>query len=346
MKTKEKILAILEANRGKNISGEAIAQQIGVSRNAVWKAVNALKKDGRKITAATKKRAEHASKFEDPSERELRRFEDAVSRQTKKGYCLCDDGDTLSAAGMSPFLQNGAEKIFVFPVLESTNKTAKEMAISDAAHGTVVFANAQTAGRGRYGRSFFSPPSRGIYMSFILRPEKLGFHAPTLVTSFAAVAVCESIETICNKSPKIKWVNDIFLDEKKICGISAEAIFDLESAEIQWVVVGVGVNFSGADFPEELREIAGAIFCDKPAVTRNRLAAEIINRMLSENPNNAEILQKYKRRMKMLGEKILVTGNEPFEAVALDIDDGGRLIVRKNDGEVVTLSAGEVRILL
>jgi BirA family biotin operon repressor/biotin-[acetyl-CoA-carboxylase] ligase len=312
MKTKEKILALLEENRGRSISGEALAVRLGVSRNAVWKAVNELKKSGHKIEAIT-----------------------------NKGYCLCYDDDVLSARGMN------APKIHIYPVLESTNKTAKEMALSEAEHGTVIIANSQTAGRGRYGRSFFSPASCGIYMSIILHPDKIGFDTPTLVTSFAAVSVCEAIEAVSDKTPRIKWVNDIFIEGKKVCGILTEAVTDFESGGIQWIVVGIGVNFKKAELPEELREKAGAVFDDSGTVTRNQLAGGIIKRMVSEKPDSAEeILKKYKSRMMMLGEEVSVLGSgQSYRAVVSDIDSIGRLIVRREDGEVAVLSSGEISIV-
>jgi len=319
MSTKKHILALLESNRGQSISGGHIAEQLNISRNAVWKAIKELEKDGYRIKAAT-----------------------------NKGYCLCEDNDILSVQGIVPFLsqKETADKIFVYPSLESTNKTAKEMAISEAKHGTIIIADQQTAGKGRYGRNFHSPAAHGIYMSFILHPAQLGFDTPTMVTSFAAVAVCESIEAISEKTPQIKWVNDIFLDGKKICGILTEAVTDYESGNVEWVVVGIGINFSTPDFPEDLRQIAGAVFTGEhfPA-TRNHLAGEVINRLTANRCGKKEMMDKYKKRLMMLGKKILVIGAEqPYEALAVDIDDIGRLIVKKDDGEILSLSSGEISI--
>jgi len=245
---------------------------------------------------------------------------------------------------MLPFLPGGetAGKIFLHATIGSTSDTAKEMAVTGAEHGTIVIAEHQTAGRGRHGRSFYSPGAQGIYMSLILSPAHLGLSLPTLVTAFAAVVVCETIETICAKTPQIKWVNDVFLDGKKICGILTEAVGE-------WVVVGIGINFSTAqaDLPEDLRGIAGAIFSSgNPSVSRNRLAGEVISRILAGQPDGREkLLEKYKQRLMMLGKKVLVTGAaQPYEATALDIDDTGRLIVRKDTGEVLSLNSGEISI--
>ena len=324
MSTKKTVLELLEKRRGESISGKFIAEKLNVSRNAVWKAIKELEKDGYKITAVT-----------------------------NKGYCLCDDNDILSVQGMLPFLtiEEGRNKIFIHNSLESTNKTAKEMAISGAGHGTVIIADSQTSGRGRYGRDFFSPPNSGIYMSFILRLTHLRFESPTIVTAFAAVSVCKAIEALTEKLPRIKWVNDIFLNEKKICGILTEAVSDFESGNIEWVVVGIGINFTApaAGYPPELKNIIGSIFPDNNhTATRNHLAAEIINRMMNlENQyDKNEMFREYKKRLMMLGEKIkVIDPNEPFEATAIDIDDMGRLVVRKTDGEILSLSSGEISIV-
>ncbi|MCL2815607.1 MAG: biotin--[acetyl-CoA-carboxylase] ligase [Oscillospiraceae bacterium] len=258
------------------------------------------------------------------------------------------EDDILSVSGMLPFLSDKktAGKINIHISLESTNKTAKELAASGAKPGTVVIADCQSAGKGRYGRSFFSPPNRGIYMSFIVRPRAL---SPTLVTLYAAVSVCRAIEEAAKKEPRIKWVNDIFLDGKKICGILTEAAADFQSGGIKRAVVGIGVNVTAdeSDFPEELKNIAGAVFQgEEPAVTRNRLAAGIINHMADfENIDEKETLGEYKKRLFMLGKRVWVSNsNETYEALAVDIDETGRLIVKKDDGRILPLSSGEVTV--
>jgi BirA family biotin operon repressor/biotin-[acetyl-CoA-carboxylase] ligase len=316
--TKKNVLALLEGSRGQAVSGERIAERLNLSRNAVWKAVKELEKDGYKITAVT-----------------------------NKGYCLSDDNDILSAEGISVYLPGKTGNITVYPTLESTNKTAKELAVAGGPHGTVIIADSQTDGKGRYGRGFHSPPGCGIYMSIILRPSPR-LENPTLVTAYTAVSVCEAIEALAGKLPGIKWVNDIFLKGKKICGISTEAVTDFESGCMQWIVVGIGINFTQpADgFPEGLRDIAGAVFSDgKPPVSRNRLAADIINRMSGFNGDcdGGTVFAEYRKRLITPGRRITVSGTgTPFEADALDIDDAGRLIVKKDDGETLTLLAGEV----
>ena len=327
MSTKKYVLELLENQRGQSISGERIAKQLGVTRNAVWKAVKELKKDGYKIEAIT-----------------------------NKGYRLSDDNDILSIQGMLPFLSNKdiSKNISLFPSLESSNTTAKELAIAGAGHGTIIIADSQSAGRGRYHRSFYSPSGHGIYISFILRPSKYNLaNNPTLITSYAAVSVCQAIEATTEKKPKIKWVNDIFLEEKKICGILTEAITDFETGNMQWIVLGIGINYTtpASGFPKEIKHIAGAVFSNnKPTITRNRLAAELINRILDFEVawDRDNILAQYKERLFILGERVAVTESNgaSFDAVAIDIDNTGRLIVKKDGGEILSLSAGEVSLKL
>ncbi|MCL2003730.1 MAG: biotin--[acetyl-CoA-carboxylase] ligase [Oscillospiraceae bacterium] len=181
-------------------------------------------------------------------------------------------------------MRSGGGRIHRYQSLPSTNSTAKEMAAAGAEHGTVIIADSQTAGRGQYGRAFFSPPDHGLYMSVILRPPHFLTETPSLATAFAAVAVCEAIEAVSDKKPRIKPVNDILLGAKKVCGILAETSAGAESGRVRWLVVGVGINVTTPEtvFPEALRQSAGALFsAEETPVTRARLAAEILSRLAS-----------------------------------------------------------------
>ncbi|MCL1880684.1 MAG: biotin--[acetyl-CoA-carboxylase] ligase [Oscillospiraceae bacterium] len=338
--TKSKTLAFLENNRGQYISGTNIAKELGVSRTAVWKAVKYLQKDGYTIEAVT-----------------------------QKGYCLieCPENDVISLHGIQQFLLEHKNKcqVYYFPQLKSTNDTAKEMALAGNEHGTVVIADILTDGKGRRGRRFFTQAGCGVYLSIILRPDVDEWNRlSTMLTCYAALAVCRALEKVLSddyfedKQAKIKWVNDVFLvsddRRRKICGILTEAVTDFETGGVQWAVVGIGVNFLEPDggFPEEIAEIAGALFSGGmiPTITRNQLAAEIINEMLgfsvvletSEEPP----LKEYKARLMMLGERVtVINANETqYEATALDIDESGGLVIRKDCGEVITLSVGEISV--
>ena len=325
MSTKDRILELLEQQRGQSISGEHLAEILSVSRNAVWKAVKELQKDGYDIVAVT-----------------------------NKGYCLSNENDIISIQGIKPFLSKKslsyANKIKIYKSLESTNKTAKEMAVAGAEHGTVVISDCQTKGRGRYARNFFSPSGGGLYMSIVLRPEVLPFENPTTITAFAAVSVCEAIESVSKKVPQIKWVNDIFIDGKKVCGILTEAVTDFESGGLDWVVLGIGINVytRTEEFPTELQAIATSIYPDKKLLgVRNKLSAEIINRILGLKvlPSETEVFEKYKKRLMILGKEITVIQNQTeYRATAIDVDSIGHLIVKNEKGEIITLYSGEIRI--
>lgn len=322
MSVKDFVLKKLEENRGIPLSGESLANMLSVSRAAVWKAVHALQEAGYHI--------------------------EAVPNQ---GYTLCTDSDLLSAQGIQPFLKKAAEgrEIRVYPCVASTNQEAKKMALDGAEHGSAVLAEEQSAGRGRMGRSFFSPRGSGLYMSVILRPRTDASNA-VLITTAAAVGVCRAIETVTGRQPQIKWVNDLYLDDKKICGILTEAVTNFETGSIESVVVGIGVNFKGQPelFPEDLRHRAGfLLFDENVTVTRNQLAAEIINQLcaLCDTLETRAFLTEYRSRSMILGEPIRFLRNNVWtNAKAVDIDENGGLIVEHAGGRLETLSSGEISI--
>lgn len=332
MSTRGNVLKALEENKGATISGEELANRLNISRAAVWKAIQELRKEGYRIDAIT-----------------------------NKGYSLAQDSDMLSVEGILPYVKASsmADRIHVFKSLESTNLTAKKMALDGAPAGTVVIAEEQTRGRGRMGRSFCSPPAGGIYMSFILKP-RFDTAKSVLITTAASVAVCRAIEIITGISCRIKWVNDIYLGEKKICGILTEAVTDFESGHIEYIVLGIGINYSTnpAAFPAELAGIAGSLFEEVPedGISRNRLIAEVIDQVLeiNEKLESKEFIHEYKNRSFVLGKEILVIPTaglsrdrspaDGIPAAAEDIDEDGGLVVRYRDGSVQTLNSGEISI--
>ena len=323
MSSKSNVLRVLEEKKGESISGEELAKALQISRSAVWKAINELKKDGYQITAVT-----------------------------NRGYCLDPSTDLLSVEGMEPYLHHPEWKsnLSVYQLLESTNITAKKMALDNAPHGTVVFAEEQTGGRGRMGRSFVSPKHSGIYMSLLLRP-RLSAQDSLLVTTAASVAVCRAIEKVTGIQAEIKWVNDIYVNQRKICGILTEAVTDFESGGIESIILGIGVNFSTAkeEFPEELQKKVGALFEVVPErLDRNQLAAEIVNQVLElcDDLRNRSFLEEYRSRSLVLGKNVQVVrfSQEPYPAKAVDIDGDGGLVLEREDGNVEVLQSGEVSI--
>ena len=265
----------------------------------------------------------------------------------------CDQNrDEISVSGIKQFLAypEASENIILFEEIDSTSREAKKLAISGCAHGTVILANRQSAGKGRRGRSFFSPPYSGIYMSVILDNAVFQFSSPTAVTAYTALCVCDAIESVCDLIPSIKWVNDIILDGKKIGGILTEAVTALKTHTVSAFIIGIGINVSTktSDFPVILQKHAGSIYPDGNApVSRNQLVAEIINRLFyGDKPDEGLLFEQYKERLFMLGTDILVIQeNNMYMARALDINDQGHLIIKKRNGETVLLLSGEISIL-
>lgn len=235
----------------------------------------------------------------------------------------------------------------IFEELDSTNRYVKELAENGAPEGVVVIAEAQSRGRGRLGRSFFSPEGTGIYMTVLLRP-KIELQNAVRLTSMTAVAVAEAIERVCEVPAQIKWVNDIFLNQKKVCGILAEAGIDAAGQTLKYAVVGIGINVGKMVFPDELKEIATSVEkeCGQE-IQREVLIAEVLRSLRKWYPSiqDGSFLPESKRRSVLLGKEIQVHCHDGsfYEAVAVDLDDMGHLIIEK-DGQRELLHSGEVSI--
>lgn len=322
MTVKDRLIGLFDRNRGKFLSGAEIAEQLDCTRNAVWKAVKSLQEEGYKITAVT-----------------------------NRGYRLDEDTDVLSASGVVKYLNADTASLLdvkVFKTIDSTNLALREYANDGAAEGTVVISGEQTRGRGRLGRSFFSPSDTGLYMSILLRPQMSASDAIKITTA-AAVSVAEAIEKLSELRPKIKWVNDIYLHERKVCGILTEASFSMENGGLEYAVLGIGVNAYEPEsgFPEEIRDIAGAVFTDHQSDMRNRLAGEILNSFMKyyADLDRSSFYESYRDRLMWRGEKIFViSGDKKIPATLLDVDRECRLLVRYEDGSEAAVSTGEISI--
>ncbi|MDE5991788.1 MAG: biotin--[acetyl-CoA-carboxylase] ligase [Oscillospiraceae bacterium] len=321
MPLKDKVLAVLEENKGKSVSGSEIARSVGMTRSAVWKAVKNLREEGYSICAVT-----------------------------NRGYCLSEESDFLSEQSIVPNLRTQAlgRKIDVFKTIDSTNNFAKSLAQLGAVHGTTVVSEVQTQGKGRMGRDFYSPMGMGVYMSVILRP-KLSVEHSLLITSCAAVAVAEAVERIAEIDCKIKWVNDIYAGGKKLCGILTEASVDVEQGGLEYAIVGMGINVQNVTFPKNLADTATSVRMetDKP-VSRSVLAAEILNCLEErlETIKDKSFLEEYRRRSNVIGNRIEVTHNDISEEMdCIGIDEIGRLLVRLDSGEEKALTSGTVRLV-
>ena len=322
MASRHKVLSLLEEHKGSFISGEEIARKLSITRAAVWRAIGDLRTLGYDIESST-----------------------------RIGYRLSERSDKLSAEGIRSVLPTSyLANIIYYDTIDSTNREAKQLALEGAPQGTIVVASQQTAGRGRLGRSFFSPKESGLYMSIVLRPE-MNSSLALRITSAAAVAVCRAIERHCDKEAGIKWVNDVFIDGMKVCGILTEGISGFESGRIESVVVGIGLNHTipKAGFPSELSSIAGALFSDIPPLrsSRNQVAADIIACFFDLLPflESSAFLDEYRKRSIVLGKRVLVThGSESYEAVASGIEEDGSLVVQLPTGELRILSSGEISL--
>ena len=324
MTTKEKLLALLEENKGTFFSGEEIARTLQVSRAAVWKAVNALREDGYTIDAAT-----------------------------NKGYRLSPDSDILSPQGIRRFLKPEYRNLnlTVLPTAPSTNALVREKANQGCPEGCVIVACEQTAGRGRYGRQFFSPADTGVYLSLLLRPTAYSPQQATCLTAAAAAAMCQAIEAVTGQQPGIKWVNDIFLRGKKVCGILTEAAVGLETGSLDYMVLGVGVNLypPAEGFPAEIQSIAGSVLERSCPEAKNRLVGEFLNRFwyFYTHPECRAYLEDYRSRSLAIGQNVTVlSAGRAVSAYAYGIDDDFRLLVRYENGDTEALSYGEIRIQL
>lgn len=318
MGTKNRLLEILESERGRYISGEELARRLSVSRAGIWKQIRSLREAGYAIAAVK-----------------------------NKGYCLDISNDRLSLEGMLPYLEYPAlrEKIFVFDTLDSTNNELKRREIGGAPSGTVVIANQQNAGRGRLGRSFYSPAGGGVYFSILLRPS-FSMDRAVLTTVAASVAAARAVFAVTGRYPEIKWVNDLYMDGKKVCGILTEAIAGFETGAMEAVVVGIGIN-CGAVFPEELQRIAGNVRPENENTAfRNRLAAELVNRVskLESMIEKQDFLSEYREHSMVIGKYITLLQEPGSCYLAEGIGENGELILRSSDGRKRFLNTGEISI--
>ncbi len=358
MSTKEKVLKMLVEAKGQAVSGEVLAAECGVSRAAIWKAINALREQGLQIEGTT-----------------------------NGGYQLKDDDIFSDELFRQTFASNYPEfsesHIECFKEIDSTNTYAKRIlaecgnlrdssgALTEAGkkyHKAIFIAEKQTAGRGRLGRTFVSPEKCGIYFSVIYAPRG-GITDPAKLTACSAVAVCRALNKIFGKydfKPEIKWINDIFAGGKKICGIGTEGIANFETGLIESAIIGIGVNVKKNPEIEgtDLGKIAGSIEetlweTNKeslPQLNRSQIVAEIIGQVFTifeedskSTASHAKIIKEYKEASFLIGKQLTVfplIGDQEssYKATATDIDENAGLIVTLKDGTTRILHSGEVSL--
>lgn len=315
MTLKDRILYTLMLNGGKIISAAKLSENT-VSRNAVWKTIRSLQSEGYPI-----------------------------ENIPGKGYSM--DIVDLPYSKEIKRLTNDRFCPEVLWETDSTNTLLRQRAERGAPHGTVIVACRQNGGKGRMGRSFFSETG-GLYLSLLLKPQTAAERGGD-ITGVAAVAVSEAIEAVTGKRTYIKWVNDVFCDGKKVCGILTEAAVSLEGGLLNYAVLGIGLNvYSPKDgFPRELAHIAGSLYGANEVRVGliNRLAAEILCRFDDLYKCPATALAGYKERCFLLGQQVTAVraGNET-QVKVLDVAEDYSLIVQTADGEKRLLNSGEVRV--
>ena len=237
--------------------------------------------------------------------------------------------------------------INVFNEVTSTNTLLKE-------HGKIknewctFIASSQTGGKGRLGRSFYSPKGSGVYFSVLLKPN-LEIEKAILITTAAAVAVARSLENLGCKNSQIKWVNDIFLNNKKVCGILCESVINATTKKLDFAVLGVGINLVRPkdDFPEDIKNIAGAVFENANGDLKERFVAGFLNEfyIIYNDLNALSFMDEYREKCFFLGEEItVINGEKKVKAKAISIDENARLEVEYETGEREFLSSGEISI--
>ena len=232
-----------------------------------------------------------------------------------------------------------------FDEIDSTNNYAKRFVKLGYTDGTAIVADHQTAGRGRLGRSFYSPAGTGIYFTLIRSMNTIGANNLLRQTPAAAVAAIEAIDAVTGADSQIKWVNDIYVDGKKAAGILTESIASREGGPFDTVLIGVGFNCTTREFPEDIKDTAGAI--SRLDVDRNQMTAVFWKRLLywSDHADSPEMIQKYREKSLVLGRPVsFELGGMLFHGTAEDIDAYGHLNVRLEDGSIRSLDSGEISL--
>lgn len=319
--TEEKLAALLLDHQGEYLSGESVSRELGVTRSAIWKGVDRLRRDGWEVESGT-----------------------------NRGYRLARVPDLITEPVVAHFLPEGRPApIYSFPELDSTITHGQRMALGGVEPNAVILADRQTGGMGRMGRSFLSPGGVGIYLSYLLAPRCAGERL-SLLTSCAGLAVCEAIRTCTGLAPRIKWPNDIILGSRKVCGILTRLVSDGEDGSVGWAIIGIGINVAQESFPEELAEKAVSIRMAGKTVLRAQLAAELIRRLdgifsgSGWQEGDPAILAELRRLSCTLGQPVLVSSpTKEEQGEAVDIAPDGSLLVRFPDG-LRAVSSGEVSV--
>ena len=320
---KEEILRILWENKGAYISGEQISQSLEVSRTAIWKHIKSLKEEGYSIESSP-----------------------------RSGYCLVGQPDLLLPEELKRELSTGwlGQEIHYYRTIDSTNSLAKKLAAGGAVEGTTIIAEEQTAGKGRLGRQWTSPFGLGLWLSVILRPQITPLEAPK-ITMLVSVALQEAILEATGLLAKIKWPNDIFLEDRKIAGILLEMSGEMDSINHLIVGIGINVNLAQEDFPQELKDKATSLKIELgKKVCRVSLTKLLLVKLeyyynLFKQGEGSLLMEKWRSASCTLGKEVRVTTpNEVLEGQAVDFGEDGSLLVQLSNGSLREIMAGDVTL--
>lgn len=308
MKTYQKIYLLLKEKED-YISGEDLAQELGISRTSIWKAIRQLEAHGLTIEAAR-----------------------------NRGYKLAE-GDLLLPDLIAEEIQL---PVHLKADSDSTQLDAKQGIEMGHSSPALYLAPHQNKAKGRFGRPFYASKSGGIYMSLRLSPN-VPFLEFKPYTILAAAAVVKAIQSLCDLDVQIKWVNDIYLGQKKVAGILTEAISSMENQRVTDVIIGVGINVHIDDFPKELQQSAGNLFDDQPPFTRNQLITAIWKAFLETDEK--ELIALYKEKSLVVGQQVSFVENQvEFRGTAIAVTDTGNLVIQLDNGKAKIISSGEISL--
>ncbi|WP_247924352.1 bifunctional biotin--[acetyl-CoA-carboxylase] ligase/biotin operon repressor BirA [Streptococcus oralis] len=308
MKSHQLVYQIL-ARENDYVSGEKIGEELNLSRTSIWKAIQRLQQEGLEIGSIK-----------------------------NRGYKLIQ-GDLI----LPELIQENTNLTIRYkPETKSTQTDAKEGIEAGNKGNTLYLSTCQTAGRGRFQRPYYSPSQGGIYMSLHIQPN-LPYEKLPSYTLLVAAAVCKAIKNLTMIEVDIKWVNDIYFKNKKIAGILTEAMTSVETGLVTDVIIGLGINFSVEDFPEDLKEKAGSLFKPAAPISRNEFISEIWNCFY--NTDSDELLYIYKERSIVLGKEVTFQLDGKLnKGLAKEISESGQLQVELEDKHTIWLNSGEISL--
>ncbi|HRT27879.1 MAG TPA: biotin--[acetyl-CoA-carboxylase] ligase [Syntrophales bacterium] len=322
MSTKDHILRYLKENKGNWVSGEFLSLKTNVSRSAVWKHMLRLKEEGYVIESSR-----------------------------KKGYVLLQSSDLLLVSEIQEGLRTrifGKQEVFHHLETDSTNLRAKILADQGAPEGTLVVAESQAGGKGRKGRSWFSPAGKGLYASLILRPALPPTEAPRL-TLLTAVAAAEALLALAPVPVRIKWPNDITVNGKKLAGILTQASTEVDVLDYVVVGLGVNVNIAEEEFPDDLRDSATSLLIETgathPRIGMLRLYLEAFEEWYDRFRQSGflPVLERWKELSDVIGRQVSVhVFNHRHTGEVLDVDPDGALILRDREGVLQKIVSGDI----